>query len=191
MIPPTLINPPGHALSAMELQEPKLQQIWQQKIVPVVFCEASSGCLWIRLPYAKDNRSWLKNEHRHKPKWQPDQKYWIIPRAWFDDIIHRCLSRFGSVYVIQPHRERQKCAPVCWNAKGFHCECSCLGARHGSGRPSDSWYVISETCAVKWGESRYSCRLLKVPMRSPVAPSPFSPAALLTDPLAQVAGLTG
>jgi len=161
MTPPTLINPPGHALSAMELQEPKLQQIWQQRIVPVVFCEASSGPLFIRLPYARDNRLWLKGEHRNKPKGQPDHNCWMTPRAWFKDIIDRCLSRFGSVYVIQPYRELQKCAPACWNAVGFDCECSCMGMKHGSGHPDGKWYVISETCAVQWGERQYSCRLIK------------------------------
>ena len=111
----------------MERQDQKLREIWQQRKIPVVYRQACSQPLLVCLPYAADNRAWLKDEHRNKPKWHPYHKYWETPKAWFEDIIRRSLSRFGSAYVIQPYREFQKCAPACWKAEGIDCECSCMG----------------------------------------------------------------
>ncbi len=147
----------------MDRQDPKLREIWLQKKIPVVYRQEKSKPLLVRLPYAADNRRWLKNEHRKKPKWDAKRKRWESPRSWFEDLIKRALSQFGCVYVIQSFKTQQKCAPACWNATGFDCECSCMGANHGSGDPSGRWYVISETLAVNWGEQQYSCRLVTSP----------------------------
>ena len=142
----------------MQGQDPKLRQIWLQKKIPVAYRQAKS--LLIRLPYAPDNRRWLKDNRRKQPRWDTQYKCWEIPRTWFESVVQRTLKRFGRAYVIQAFRTQQRCAPACWNAKGFDCECSCMGANHGSGDPSGQWYVISETLAVNWGERQYSCRLI-------------------------------
>jgi hypothetical protein len=83
-----------------------------------------------------------------------------MPIAWFDDLIQRALERYGQIYVIQLYKQQQKCASACWNAKGFHCECSCLGASHGTGQPGGIWFELSETFAFSWGPTEYACRLL-------------------------------
>lgn len=142
----------------MERQDAKLREIWSQKKTPIAYRQTKS--LLVRLPYAANNRSWLRNTHRKEPRWDTKYKCWETPRAWFENVVQRILKRFGRVYVIQPFRTHQKCAPACWNAKGFECECSCMGANHGSGDPSGNWYVISETLAVSWDERQYSCRLI-------------------------------
>ena len=132
-----------------------------QRRIPVVYLKPS-GKLWVRLPYAEGNKEWLRDDRRSRPKWEPDGEYWKIPKAWFDDFIRRTLERFGSVYVIQPFREQEVCAPACWNAKGFECQCSCMGANHGS-QNSEGWRVIAETFAVRWETRELACRLITKP----------------------------
>ena len=96
--------------------------------------------MMIRLPYASDNGVWLKRV-RQPPHWSQPFQCWLAPKAWFDDVISRALQRFGRVYVIEPFREREKCASLCWNARGFDCECSCMGKNHGVNAPSGGWDV--------------------------------------------------
>lgn len=113
-----------------------------------------------RLPYAPDNRDFLRDGRRAKPEWVGDGAYWEIPRAWFSDLAERCIARYGKVYVVQAYREHEVCAPACWNAKGPDCQCSCLGANHGANNDDRSWKVISDTLAVRRGEEQLAVRLL-------------------------------
>jgi hypothetical protein len=135
--------------------------IWKQPEIPVVYRQGGSAPLLIHLPYKPDNRSWLKGDRRRKLVWNPQDTCWEVPRSRFDDVITRCLHRFGRVYVIQPYRVLEKCAPACWNARGFECECSCLGKHHGSQQPSGNWHIISETFAVRWHDRQLACRLIE------------------------------
>jgi hypothetical protein len=145
----------------MERQDPKLKEIWRQNKIPVVYRRERPKPVLVKLPYADDNFSWLRGERRHKPKRNEQYKCWEIPVSWFDDIIQEALSSFGQVFVIQLYKELQKCAPSCWDAKGFHCECSCMGANHGTGHPGSNWYEVSDTFAFEWGPIKYACRLVK------------------------------
>jgi hypothetical protein len=146
---------------AMERQDPELLEIWTQKAIPVVYRQGESKPILLRLLYASNNRGWLRGAHRRDPKWDPKLKCWETPKSWFDDIIRRALQRFGRVYVIQPYRTHQRCAPACWNATGFQCECSCMGENHGTGIPAGKWHVVSQTLAVRWGTHDYACRLIQ------------------------------
>lgn len=141
-------------------KDPKLLQVWSQTKVPVVFRGGKTKALLVRLPYSRSNREWLKDDHRNNPEWLPAYKCWGVPKSWFEDVIRRILHAYGSVYVVQPFSRHQKCAPACWNAVGAECECSCMGAHHGSGNPEGQWHVVSDTFAVKWETREYSCRLL-------------------------------
>jgi hypothetical protein len=143
----------------MDRRDPMLLQVWSQRVVPVVFRRKSKPLI-VRIPTARDNIEWLQGEHRNPPDWQPRGKYWETPKSWFEDVIRRALQKYGRVYVIQPFTEQQKCAPACWNAVGVKCECSCMGANHGSGDPAGKWHIVSETFAVRWETREYSCRLL-------------------------------
>lgn len=151
----------------MDNQDPKLKEIWRQSRIPVVYRRARPLPLLVRLPYFDDNFSWLRGSSHHKPKWNQRYKCWETPVSWFDVIIQKALRRSRSVYVIQVYKEQQKCAPACWNAAGFHCECSCMGANHGSGHPGGSWHEISETFAFEWGQRKYACRLIVTAEQSP------------------------
>lgn len=138
-----------------------LRAIWRQSSIPVIFRRTRPLPILARIPFSNGNFDWLRNGRRSKPKWNAKFKAWEVPLAWFDDVIKQCLQRHQSAYVVQLYRSQQKCAPACWNAEGFHCECSCMGENHGCGHPGGNWHEVSETFAVSWGDQRYSCRHLK------------------------------
>lgn len=144
----------------MENQDQRLRKIWMQTDIPVIFRQERPEPTLVRLPFSLDNYHWLKGEHRRKPDWDKKFKCWETPIAWFDDLITISLARFNRVYVVQAHKEQQKCAPACWNAHGFHCECSCMGENHGTGQPDGKWHEVSETFAFHWGPRHYACRLI-------------------------------
>jgi len=150
----------------MDKQGPELLRAWRQQSIPVLFRSGKAKPLLLRLPYAKDNRDWLHSDKRRNSLWNEQYKCWETPRARFDELIEKALARFKRVYVIQPVRRDQKCAPACWQAQGYECECSCMGNNHGSGSPSGDWHVVSETLAVQWGEKEYSCRLFEASARA-------------------------
>jgi len=101
----------------------------------------------------------LKGDKKLQPDWIKDKGYWETPHTWFNDLVNRLLRKFGKLYIIQPLREQEKCAPACLNAQGHICQCSCLGANHGAGNDG-SWFEVSETFAVRWKEVSYACRLM-------------------------------
>ena len=149
-------------------KDSRLLQIWDQSATPVLYRRGTGHPLLVRLPFAAGNRAWLKGERRKDPIWHKAEKYWEVPKAWFEALIRQALARYKRVYVIQPFNPQEKCAPACWNAVGAECECSCMGENHGSGNPAGKWHVVSETLAVKQGPKQYSCRLLTpVPRHDP------------------------
>lgn len=141
---------------------PTIQEIWRQTDIPVVYRPTKTGALMVRLPYQEDNKRWLRAGRRSKPKWIAQKKYWELPRSWFSDLITRLLCDFGDTYLIQAHNELEVCAPACWSAQGFECNCSCLGAHHGEGMPGGRWYVVSDACAVTWHGRKLRWSLLTV-----------------------------
>lgn len=138
--------------------------VWRNNKVPVVFKPTAPRDVMVHLPIIRSSaewfnyRDWLLGRGR-KIRWLQRYGAFELPRGRFDEVVGLVLAFYGSVYIIQESRPLEKCAPACWNAKGYDCECSCLGSNHGSGR--DLEHVISETCAFEWGERRLSCRLLK------------------------------
>ncbi len=140
----------------------KLRFVWKQDAVPVILRRDGKGQkLRARLPFAPDNREWLRNGRRSRPKWVSGdgQEYWELPKAWFNDFVNRALDKYGAVYIIQPFREQEVCARACMEATGHECQCSCMGANHGSG-VSEGWFEVSETFATRWGDRELACRLL-------------------------------
>lgn len=141
-------------------QAARHKAIWNQQSIPVVLRRTGKGQrLRVRLPYADHNRDWLKNDRRLDPIWVKRGRYWEVPKSWLNDFIDRSLDRFGQVYIFQPYREQEKCAPACQNAVGHECQCSCMGANHGTGN-TDNWFVVSDTFAFRWGAQILACRLL-------------------------------
>jgi len=138
----------------------RLKRIWEQGRIPVVLMRTGKGQrLRVRLPYVETNRQWLQNSRRASPIWMAAEKYWELPKAWFNDFVDRSLDKYGSVYIIQPYREQEKCSPACQNAIGHECQCSCMGLYHGMG-DDGSWFVVSDTFATRWHDQELACRLL-------------------------------
>lgn len=138
----------------------RLRDIWNQGRIPVILRRGEKGeKLRVRLPYAQDNREWLQNEKRTAPTWVGGERYWETPKGWFNDLVRRSLIRYERLYIIQPFREQEKCAPACMNAIGHECECSCMGANHGAGNDG-SWFEVSETFATRWSGRHLACQLM-------------------------------
>lgn len=141
-------------------KDPRLLEIWNQTSIPVLYRSGKGSPLLVRLPFSPQNRAWLKGDRSRDPIWHKSEKYWRVPKAWFEALIKEALIKYKKVYVIQPFNPMEKCAPACWHAVGAECECSCMGSNHGSGNPAGKWHVVSDTLAVSWGPKQYSCRLL-------------------------------
>jgi hypothetical protein len=140
--------------------EATLKSVWNQTRIPVVLRRGGKGQrLRIRLPFAEDNRPWLQADRRTAATWLREHRCWEVPKAWFNEFVEKALHRYGFLYVIQPYREQEKCAPACLNAVGHECQCSCMGANHGAGNDG-SWFEVSETFATRWGDQRLACRLM-------------------------------
>lgn len=144
----------------MRRDDKELKKVWDQAEIPVIIRRAGKGQQHrLRLPFADYNREWLRNERTTRPVWVSHQRFWEIPKAWFNDFVNRALARFGRVYIIQPYREQEKCAPACMNAVGHECQCSCMGQNHGAGNDG-SWFEVNDTFATRWNNEEWACRLL-------------------------------
>ena len=137
----------------------QLTAVLNQTHTPVAIRRGKGHKLHVKLPFADDNRIWLQQGLKSRPNWLRADKVWELPNNHFNKFVERALEKFGRVYVIQPYREHETCAPACWNAVGHECQCSCMGANHGSGS-SGGWFVVSETFAVRWGDEHMACRLM-------------------------------
>jgi hypothetical protein len=139
----------------------RIEQIWLQPDTPVLFRRGKGHRLLARLPYRRDNYEWLRADRQRRPIWHGEpKKYWELPARWFNDIVTRSLDRWGQVYIIQPFRAQDACAPNCWKAEGHECECSCMGAQHGSQASGAGWLVVSDVFATRWRDAELACRLL-------------------------------
>jgi hypothetical protein len=133
--------------------------------IPVLYDPGKNKKLWLVMPYWREGSTWLQGEHsRHNHHYirtgTSDPNHWEFPRLWLTDTVHRLLQKFGQCYHVQVFYHTQVCAPACWDAEGFICECSCVGENHGKGKPKGA-HVISETFAITWKQRDLSCRLLK------------------------------
>jgi hypothetical protein len=150
----------GRLMATIEQTETRLQAALRQTAIPVIVRLTRRGVpLRVRLPYADGNRQWLQNGKRNSPTWLKDKKHWEAPKAWFNDLVERSLQKYGKLYIVQPFKEQEKCAPACMNAIGHECQCSCMGANHGAGNDG-SWLEVSETFATRWGNEQIACRLM-------------------------------
>lgn len=138
----------------------RLTNVWKQNHIPVLLRKGKGHRLMVKLPYDEHNYTWLKQDNRTKPEWNTKFKCWKLPQAWFNNLVSHILSHYGQLYIIQPYRAQETCAPACWNAKGHECQCTCMGENHGSQNPAGNWFTVSETFATLWHESKLACRLM-------------------------------
>ena len=144
----------------LDLTSERLSRLWWDGKDPVLLRRPRPKPLMLRLPFSYGNGTWVRHDHRSKPKWNKPWECWDTPVAWLDDLVTRSLKKYGRIYIVQPVSKLQKCAPACWNAQGYECECSCMGINHGNGEPHGNWKEISESLAVTVGKREFSCRLV-------------------------------
>ena len=87
-------------------------RFWKQTRLPVIFQRKRPAPLLIRLPYAADNKTWLRNNEKNKPSWDKLNGAWEVPQAWLERAIRLSFSRYGACYVIQLYKEKEVCAPA-------------------------------------------------------------------------------
>lgn len=146
----------------MDAHETKrLKEIWRQSRIPVVFRKGKGYPLMVRLSYSEESRAWLRSGRTRIPIWNRKYNCWEVPQRWFNKLVGALLDRHKILYIIQPHREQEKCAPACWHAVGHECECSCMGEHHGTQNQNGAWFIVSEAFATRWDEQQLACRLLK------------------------------
>ena len=141
-----------------------IQGQWQNPTIPIILRrKAKESKLVVRLPYRDDNRPWLvglaSGRRRPAVKWSPTEKAWHTPRNWLNCLVDGALERYGKLYLVQPFREFEKCAPACRNANGHECQCSCMGANHGQG-DGGGWFDVSEVFSFRWGDEQAAIRLM-------------------------------
>ena len=120
----------------------------------------SDGGVNVRRRFTDDNETWLRNGRRNAPRRIGAEIIsWEIPKAWFNDFVDRALQRYGEVWVIQPFRAHEKCAPACRTARSHECECSCKGKHHGT-ENAENWFDVSEASSFRWNNRELACRLL-------------------------------
>lgn len=145
----------------------QMRGIWREAQIPVILRKGNGHPLQVKLPGDPANviwrvtrGQWLQAGRRNKAKWVPRFNCWEVPQAWLNSLVRQILHAFGKLYLIQPYREQEKCAPACFNAKGHDCQCSCMGVNHGQGGPNAGWFVVSDTFATRWGDEDLACRLM-------------------------------
>lgn len=150
------------ASTMSSLQTKNIEAVWRQLSIPVVYRPPDKGEILLKLPFSKNNYEWIKSNNQRKPKWLNQFKCWQLPRSWFNKVVEDTLTKHKKLYIIQPYREQEKCAPACWNAEGHECQCSCMGANHGAGNSDGHWFIVSDTFATTWRQRELACRLLEV-----------------------------
>ena len=137
----------------------RLDRILRQTDAPVVIRLGKAHRLRVLLPFADDNRLWLQQGMKSRPVWLRSEKRWDLPANHFNVFVRRALERYGRLWVVQPYKEHEVCAPACWNAVGHECQCSCMGANHGS-QSGEGFFVVNDTFAVRYGNEHVACRLM-------------------------------
>lgn len=95
----------------MKIDEQDAKIVWNNGKIPVALRRGKSLPIRLRIPFAADNRTWLKNGPRkHQPQWIKEGKYWELPASRFNEIVEMILDRFRQIYIIQPYREMEVCA---------------------------------------------------------------------------------
>lgn len=147
-----------------------LRRVWKQDTVPVIVRKGKGHKLRVKLPKAREDFELLRRAQAflqatrpkgRQPVWLYQFNGWEVSQDWFSELVDHILNRFGAVYIIQPYREQEKCASACMNARGYECQCSCMGSNHGAGGPDAGWFEVSEVFATRWGDTHLACRLMK------------------------------
>lgn len=109
------------------------------------------GRVEIRMPYAKDNRAWLKDTLGQyiRPEWDKSQRCWLVARNHFGPIVEALARRLGRIDVYLDFRGLDRCDTRCKKARGRECDCQCLGKHHGEQGITHGWKLVGDTTEIR------------------------------------------
>lgn len=109
------------------------------------------GRVQIRMPYAKNNRAWLKETlgERIRPEWDKPSQCWLVARNHFGAVVEAMAERLGRIDVYIDFRGLERCDTRCKNAKSRECDCQCIGRYHGANGITHGWKLVGDTTEVK------------------------------------------
>jgi hypothetical protein len=108
--------------------------------------------LILELPYANDNRWWIKDVcgSYTRPEFNRKDKVWEVARSHYWTLIEACVERYGIVTVVEDYALQEKCTRSCTNARPEsvnECTCVCGGDHHGMDRGGslrDGWIEVGD-----------------------------------------------
>ncbi len=147
----------------------EMRQLWTNVLHPILYRPGDSKPLMLRLAapgkskpqiHSVEEFQFLFRPKHHHPRWDMAKRHWELPNSWLDWIVRRVVQEKGTLYLVQYMNSFQTCSRQCQEAKGFDCECSCMGARHGENDIDSGWYEVTDLFAVKSEGQQLSCRLI-------------------------------
>ena len=121
------------------------------------------GYALVQLPYADDNRDYLEEILDVRPRWNPDDRGWLVARSRVDDVLCAVALDYDSVTVAREGRPdgTEKCDTRCRKAIGLDCSCSCMGVHHGEEHWQDNgWSLVGDTTLTRRGKSVWTVRTI-------------------------------
>ncbi|MBN6040063.1 endonuclease domain-containing protein [Amycolatopsis sp. 195334CR] len=119
--------------------------------VPVVWLPRD-GKVVAKIPARKGNRRWLHKTVRIRSPRLVDDR-WLLPRNCLVRLVTAAIDRYGFIAVCRDMSMLSRCNRACLEATGFECDCSCLGAHHGT--DSAGWFErAGDAMVTDLGESK-------------------------------------
>lgn len=109
------------------------------------------GRVQIKMPYAKDNRAWLKDTlgQRIRPEWDKSNRCWWVARNHFGAVVEALADRLGRIDIYIDFRGVERCDTRCKKARSRECDCQCLGKYHGQDGITHGWKLVGDTTEVQ------------------------------------------
>lgn len=128
----------------------------------------TKGQLHIRMPFALDNRKWLKQTLGNRVHVERDGPYWKIARHHLWGLVDAMAHRYGEVDVILDFRTTERCDTRCTQATSDECVCACAGANHGGLADAlKDWLEVGDSTLISTSIERRHFRVTrKVPTRT-------------------------
>lgn len=130
--------------------------------LPSVNC-ANEGVTLVITPYRPGNKDWLRGIlGRPKPKWNPLERAWSIPRVHALAVAVAASDRWGACELVTWARldPTVKCDVRCLEARGDDCTCSCGGINHRA-KALPGGFVVGDTTVLVLGDQQLIRRLIR------------------------------
>lgn len=122
------------------------------------------------MPYAPDNRKWLKRtlDSRIPVDWVDGA--WEVARHHLWTVVEALADRFGEVEAILDFRTTERCDIRCVEAVGDECVCACAGMDHGGlSDVMKDWMEVGDTTLISTDIKRRHFRVRQSPTLTQVA----------------------